>query len=144
MWVQVRLSPLFPLSLYRHRISIDGAWALSRGRFWTLLGAYLVVMIPLFLVGAMLGWWYMGSYFAEIAAAQNDPALVQAAAQNFAAQQAAMGVPMRIFFTSVMTLFAVFAGTLWLGVAASATRALLDAQGDVTEEDVYRSAAIFE
>lgn len=143
VWVQVRLSPLFPLSLYRRRISIDAAWSLSRGHFWTLFVAYLAVLLPLFVLGMMLGWWYLGSYIGEVAAAQNDPALVQAAAQNFAAQQAAMGLPLRLVLTLVMSLFAIAGGTLWLGVAASATRALLDEQGDVTEEDVYRSAAIF-
>jgi hypothetical protein len=144
VWVQVRLSPLFPLSLYRQRISIDGAWALSRGRFWILFAAYLIVLVPLLVVGMALGWWYMGGYFAEIAAAQGDPALIQAAAQNFAAQQAAMGVPLRIFVTLVMALFTMIGATLWFGVAASATRALLDASSEVSETEVYRSAAIFE
>jgi hypothetical protein len=144
VWVQVRLSPLFPLSLYRHRISIDGAWALSRGRFWKLFAAYLIVLIPLIVAGLVLGWWYMGSYFAEISAAQGDPALIQAAAENFAAQQAAMGTPMRILITLGMALFTIVGTTSWFGVAASATRALLDAGSELTEEEVYRSAAIFE
>ncbi|WP_404335086.1 hypothetical protein AB2M62_15205 [Sphingomonas sp. MMS12-HWE2-04] len=144
VWVHVRLSPLFPLTLYRHRISIDEAWSLSRGRFWTLFTAYLAVLVPLFVVGALLGWWYMGSYLGEVAAAQNDPALIQTAAQNFAAQQAAMGLPTRILLTLVSSLLGIVGGTLWLGVAASATRALLEERGDVTEADVYRSAAIFE
>lgn len=144
IWVQVRLSPLFPLSLYRHRISIDGAWALSRGRFWKLFAAYLIVLIPLAVAGLVLGWWYLGGYFAEISAAQGDPALVQAAAQNFAAQQAAMSVPLRILVMFGMALFTIVGTTLWFGVAASATRALLDAGSEVSEEEVYRAAAIFE
>lgn len=144
IWVQVRLSPLFPLSLYRHRISIDGAWALSRGRFWALFGAYLAVLVPLAVVAMGLGWWYMGGYFAEISAAQGEPVLIQEAARNFAAQQTAMGLPMRILIMFGTALFTIFGSTLWLGVMASATRALLEDRGDVTEEEVYRSAAIFE
>lgn len=49
--VAVRLNPAGGLTVARGRIEIAGAWRATRGRFWTLLGAHLIV------VAVMLAVW---------------------------------------------------------------------------------------
>ncbi|HEV2816973.1 MAG TPA: hypothetical protein VGW40_07115 [Allosphingosinicella sp.] len=44
-WILVRLSLAYPLTLMRGRIVIGESWQLSRGRFWTLFGGYLIVVL---------------------------------------------------------------------------------------------------
>jgi hypothetical protein len=59
----VRLSVVYPLVLVRRRISLDAGWELTRGHFWSLLGAYmlagLAMMVPvtlaLFAFAAIIG-----------------------------------------------------------------------------------------
>lgn len=144
VWVQVRLVPLFPLSLYRHRISVDGAWALSRGRFWTLFASYLVVFVPLAIVGAIVMSVFMGGYFGALAAAGGNPTAIEAAQASFAAEQAGRGWAAQLLTILVWTVFGAAASVLWLGLSASATRALLAERGEVSEDEVYRTAELFE
>jgi hypothetical protein len=42
IFLAVRLSLASPLTFDTHRISIVAAWRITRGRFWRLLGAYLI------------------------------------------------------------------------------------------------------
>lgn len=50
VFLLVRLSVVYPLVLVRKRISLDAGWELTRGHFWSLLGAYLLaglaMMVP--------------------------------------------------------------------------------------------------
>jgi hypothetical protein len=41
-FVGVRLSLASPLAFDRHRIDLAAAWSMTRGRFWPMLGAYLI------------------------------------------------------------------------------------------------------
>lgn len=43
LFLLVRLSVVYPLVLVRRRISIDAGWELTRGHFWSLLGAYILI-----------------------------------------------------------------------------------------------------
>jgi hypothetical protein len=144
IWVQVRLVPLFPLSLQRKRISVDGAWALTRGKFWTLFAAYLVVLVPLAIVSIILFSLLMGSYLAAIFGAAGNPAAIESAQLEFAAQQAARGWVVQLVTMLGWTAFGAVASVLWIGLSASATRALLAERGEVSEDEVYRTAELFE
>jgi hypothetical protein len=42
VFVAVRLSLVSPLAFARGRIDLAGAWAMSRGRFWPIFGAYVI------------------------------------------------------------------------------------------------------
>ncbi|UYY57494.1 hypothetical protein [Sphingomonas sp. S2-65] len=50
VFVLVRLSVVYPLVLVRRRISLDAAWDLTRGHFWSLLGAYVLIALMTMLV----------------------------------------------------------------------------------------------
>lgn len=45
LWVTVRLSLAGALTVLRGRIVLGEAWRATRGRFWTLFGAYLVIWL---------------------------------------------------------------------------------------------------
>lgn len=55
VWLLVRLSLTGPMTLMRGKLSIGEGWALTRGHFWKLLGAYFIAFV-LAVVVAMLGW----------------------------------------------------------------------------------------
>lgn len=50
IWVGVRLSLLFPATVAEGRIDIGRAWAMTRGRFWPLVGLTLLVFVMLFVM----------------------------------------------------------------------------------------------
>jgi len=79
-WFQVRVSLMFPLTLMRGRISITEGWRLSRGRFWTLFGAYFIIFLLLLVLWSAVASVTMGPYFAEIMRSGMTPEALQAAA----------------------------------------------------------------
>ncbi|MAX00735.1 MAG: hypothetical protein CMN72_14055 [Sphingomonas sp.] len=54
VFVSVRLALAFPLTVLRRRIVIGEAWRRSRGNFWALFGAFLVIFLIYSLVSALL------------------------------------------------------------------------------------------
>jgi hypothetical protein len=131
IWAQVRLSLIFPLSFYRGRITVDEAWDLTRGRFWTLFGSYLTVMLVGALLYGALMWVMLGDYLIAVAQAQNDPERVQAAMLAFAAKQAAMPLAAKIGMGLLGTLLFAIGLALGPGLLASATGELLAERGEL-------------
>lgn len=85
VWLQVRISLAGALTVLRGRIVVREAWRLTRGRFWTLFGVYLLVGVAYFaLTFALLGIVNPGLLTAY--AGGMDPVAMQAAL----AQQQAM------------------------------------------------------
>lgn len=81
IWVEVRLSLAFPLTLMRGRLVVGEAWQVTRGRFWTLFGAYLVGVLIVVVVSAVVFLPVMGGYFAESIRASGDPQRLNAVMQ---------------------------------------------------------------
>ena len=54
-WVAVRLSLAGPMTFAERRVQVFGSWGVTRGRFWSLFGCYLLAWIFAVLVG-VLGW----------------------------------------------------------------------------------------
>lgn len=44
LWVSVRLSPAAATSVARQKFAFFGAWGVTRGRFWDLLGAFFIIL----------------------------------------------------------------------------------------------------
>ena len=87
IWLEVRLSLAFPLTLLRRRIIIGESWRLTRGRFWTLFGAYLVLFVVFLVFWSVVASLTAGSYLAEVMRAAGNPQRIQQAAQAQMARQ---------------------------------------------------------
>lgn len=134
VWIWVRLSLLFPLTFHRRKISVDAAWALSRGRFWTLFGAYLVAVLVVVALGLAIVWVTMGDYLAATWAAGRDFEAVQRAQAAFVAHQMQMPGWMRLAQMLLSSFLSILSFVLAAGIPASATRELLIEQGQGSEE----------
>lgn len=130
IWLWVRLSLLFPLTFHRRKISVDAAWDLARGRFWTLFGAYFIVLLMMFLLIGAAVWVMMGDYIAAIWAAQGNEEQMQRAIAEFTARQVEMPVAMRVGQMLINSLIGIIALALGCGTIASATRELLIERGE--------------
>jgi len=134
IWVEVRISLIFPLSFHRRRMSFDAAWDLTRGRFWLLFACYFLVGLLFVVAGVIVMSFVMGDYIAALLAANGDREQMRAAAAAFAAQQLAMPLVTRILFSVVGAVFFAVGLALGPGLLASATRELL---GDPSEAAVF-------
>lgn len=85
LWVRVSLA--FPLTLLRRRFVLGEAWRLSRGRFWTLLGGYLVLMITVIVISILVSLLVQGDYWAQMIGGDfMDPATQEAMQAEMEAQ----------------------------------------------------------
>lgn len=72
IWAEVRISLCFPLTVMRGQLVIGDGWRLSRGHFWTLFGAYLVVFVILLAVVLLFFVPVYGGYIMDITRAGSD------------------------------------------------------------------------
>ena len=121
MFLWVRVSLAFPLTLLRGRIVLGEAWRLSRGHFWTLFGAYLVLMMIVFGFTLAISLLLQGDYWSLLMQGGDaaDPVVMQMQMEA----QYSPGLPMLLSL-----LFGVVMGGAMIaltgGALASAARAL--------------------
>lgn len=144
IWVLVRISVMYPLTFYRRAITLDEAWSLTRGRFWPLFAAYLVIMVLLIVVFGTLFWFSFRDIFAAASMPATDPYAKDLAFRAAMDQLAAVPLAVRLAIGLVWLVAAVIGSVLWHGMIASATRELLLEEGEVLGEDAESTAAIFE
>ena len=82
IWIMVRLSLVTPLTFLRRKIIIGESWRLTKGHFWSLFGAYLVVFVILMVIGIAVGVVTTGSYFAALIESMGNPDATEAAMQQ--------------------------------------------------------------
>jgi len=143
IWLSVRVSLIFPMTFHRRRFAIDEGWALGRGRFWTMFGAYLVVWIVIIAVSLIFFWSIFGALFAMIGSG-GDPVAQRVAVEQMMESRAAAGIASMIFTMVGGAVLALLSFVLGYGVVGSAARELLSERGDVTEEEAEYTAQIFE
>lgn len=144
IWVGVRISLMYPLTFYRRAMTLDEAWSLTRGRFWPLFAAYLVITVLLLVVFGGLFWFSFRDIFAAMSLPDTDPYSKQLAVRAAFEQLAAVPLVTRLLVGLVWLVAAVIGSVLWHGMIASATRELLLEDGEVLGEDAESTAAIFE
>ncbi len=140
IYVGVRLAPASATSVGRRRFSFFSVWSVSRGRFWELFGAFLILIVLNVVVSSVLSVVAFSVVFAG-AFANLDPnlmadpesflaAYMQSLAQVFATPGSiAMFVGYYIVSGAIGIVFYV----LFYGVNARAVQAAL-AEGKITEE----------
>lgn len=81
IWLWVRLSLVFPLTLLRRRFIIGESWRLTRGKFWTLFAGYLVIVLIDVAISIAAGLATSGSYLADMIRHAGDPEAMEQAMQ---------------------------------------------------------------
>lgn len=135
IYLLVRFSLAFPLTLHRRAFAIGEAWRLSRGNFWKLFGAGLVVTVIGFVLSIAVNVVAAGGYFADMIAAAGNPEAVALAAERQAAAMSGLSMLMILQAIGGAVIAAVWI-TLSGGSAATAARLLVQGEFD-DAEDVF-------
>jgi len=130
----VRLSLAGPLTILERKIAIGPAWRASRGNFWRLFGAYLVISLLIFVVYMVFGFIQMGPVMTDMLH-PTDPAAHE---RVLAWQSANYGLsPRGLVFAVIGGILYGFATALQGGMVAVATAQLLDIRGGQTLGEVF-------
>jgi hypothetical protein len=132
-WYYIRFGLAFPLTIMREKIVIGEAWRITRGRFWALFAASLVVLLIIFLLWMVLSSITSGGYFAELARSGGNPVAVQKAAQAQMARQFGGFTGTTVAIWIVGGIIGALTVTLWGGAAATAAQQLTFSPDDIAE-----------
>lgn len=133
-WLMTRLALAGPLTILQRKIVIGPAWRLSRGHFWQLLGAYLVIMLMLFVVYAAFFLVRMGPAMTDMLHPTDQAAALRVAS----AQAAAYTLSLKnIVIALVTALILGFAHALYAGGIAVAAAQLVDRGGGQRLSEVF-------
>jgi len=129
IYAEVRLSLAFPLTFVRRNFVIGEAWRLTKGRFWTLFGAYFVIWLLVMVLMAILVGLAVAPFFSELAQGGNTPEAARLAFQHEMEQFARVDAA-NVGFALGGALVSGLAIALFGGAVAIAARDLLpDEQG---------------
>ncbi len=144
IFLWVRLSLALPLTFATRRIGIDQSWSLTRGHFWTLFLAYLVIAIITMVVGILVALPYLGAIFGVMAEAMRNPASAQQAQAHMMAAMFDRPLPILIGLAVLGGIAQALILAIGTGATATAARELLLANGEVLEDDADSVAAVFD
>jgi hypothetical protein len=133
IWLQVRLALAFPLTLLRRRFVLAESWRLTRGRFWALLGALLVLFLILLVLFAATAAMTQGSYWSTLLSGGGFGAdgVREASARQAAAQLAVS--PMTVVGWVASGIAGGLMVALFGGATATAARLLADDTDRIAE-----------
>lgn len=124
IWFWTRFSLAFPLTLLRGRIVIGEAWRITRGHFWTLFTAMLVIFLIVLVLWTLLSLIISGNYYAQLMHSGGDPVAMQQAAQQQMARQFGAITGMTVVGWIVSAIVGGLTIAIWGGAAATAARLL--------------------
>ncbi|MET3713577.1 MFS family permease [Sphingomonas trueperi] len=137
LFVQVRLSIALPLTYLYEAITVDEAWAQSRGHFWSIFGAFAVLTMLIAAAGlALLALFFLPILATLVQTGANAQALMETllmivlAAKNLPAAS-------QVLLVSAMLVLAALSFVLMTATLASAARTMLGLQ-DGQIEDLRR------
>lgn len=125
VWLCVRLSLAFPLTLLREEIIIGESWRLTKGRFWTLFGGFFVIWLILMLIAIVVAAITAGSYWADLMESGFTPEGMEAAAQRQIQRQFSMSATVIIGWI-LNALLGGLSIALFGGAVATAARDLTE------------------
>jgi hypothetical protein len=124
-WFYVKLSLSFPLTLLRRRFVMGEAWTLSKGRFWTLFGAYFVIFVIMFVLSVVVALITQQEYFsAVLRGGFNSESAQQAAARQYERLGLGGMDAMTVINWVLSSALGTMGLTLWGGATATAAREL--------------------
>jgi len=133
LWLGTRFSLAGPLTILERKIIIGRSWRMTRGNFWRLLGAYLVIIVLLVVV-------YGGLSLLRTPglATMFHPSSLEAQQQLIAAQAGAFSFSLKNIVIAIATsIVGGFALALHAGVTAVATAQLVDRRGEQHLSEVF-------
>jgi hypothetical protein len=131
-WYFVRFGLAFPLTILREKIVIGEAWRITRGRFWPLFAASLVVFVIMMLLWTIVSTLLNFTYFQDLAQAQGNPVAIQQAMQAQMARQFSLSAASLAIWVPGAVIGAISI-TLWGGAAATAVRLLTFNSEEIAE-----------
>ncbi len=138
LWVAVRLAPASAMTIRDRRLKFFDAWGASRGRFWSLFGAYIVLAIIIFFA-SVIAWFVMGTVVVNALMA-NAHALEQAMDNPVQLVSALMRIdilgPIAAAYLTGLILQG-FCGYMWAGPAALAAKTDRRGGGITQAPDVF-------
>jgi hypothetical protein len=132
-WLSVRLSLSFPLTLLRGSITISESWRLTRHRFWTLFGGFLLIYLLLLILSLGAAAVTMGDYWRVLARDGFAMQSLQAASNAQLAHQLGPIDAAMILGWILAGLTTAITIALQGGALATAARELADARADMAE-----------
>lgn len=127
IWAAVRISPCGPLTIYREKVMIGPAWRLTRGAFWRLFGAYVLMAIVMFVA-------YMVIFAVEIGASGANFSDPQGAVRALQAMQGGTSMGQRIMYSLLTGIVGGLGIALQAGMTGVATRQLLGLSDDKLQQ----------
>lgn len=123
-WLTTRLSLSYPLTILRREFVVFESWSLTKGRFWSLFGAYFVIFLLWFLLALAFSAVTSGSYILEMIRGGFSDEAMRSAMEHQRADQLA-GITPRIILSWILSALAGSLGiALFAGASATATRAI--------------------
>jgi hypothetical protein len=133
VWFCTRFALAFPLTLLRGKIIIGEAWRVTRGRFWPLFTAFLVVFLIMIVLFTILSVATNAGYFTQLAKSAGDPVAVQRAAQQQMAEQFGAINAMMVVRWVLSGIVGGLSIAIWGGTVATAARELTVNVDDIAE-----------
>jgi hypothetical protein len=138
LFVQLRLSIALPLTYLYETITVDEAWAQSRGHFWSIFGAFAALAILLALAGlALLAAFFLPILATLVQAGVNAQAVMQTVLMLVIAAKNLPAAAQVLLVCGMLALVAL-GFVLMTATLASAARTMLGLQ-DGQIEDLQRA-----
>lgn len=127
IWAAVRISPTGPLTIYREKVMIGPAWRLTRGAFWRLFGAYVLMAIVMLVA-------YMVIFAVQLGAQGASLSNPQEVVRAMQAMQGGAAMGQRIVYSLLTGIVGGVGIALQAGMTAVATRQLLGLTDDKLQQ----------
>lgn len=124
IWFATRFALAYPLTVMRGKLVIGESWRITRGRFWPLFAAFLIVLLlvlALWIVGSLVT---SGGYFAELARNGGDRTALEHASQQQMARQLGGVTGTMVAGWVIGAIAGALGVALWGGTVATAAREL--------------------
>lgn len=120
LWLAVRLAPAAATSVARRRFAFFDAWKVSKGRFWALFGAFLLLILMYFVLCIVVGvaaGVFIGAMMAPLI--QADPQTPEAAMRAFANPPVLIGLGL-IYGVMIVAAFVLYVAMFGVNARAAA------------------------
>jgi|KBSMisStandDraft_5_1062788.scaffolds.fasta_scaffold30391_5 hypothetical protein len=133
-WLMVRFALAAPLTILQRKVVIGPAWRLSRGHFWSLLGAYIVVLLLVFVIYAVVLMIRMGPVMTDLLHPTDQAAALRVASAQIEGFTLSLK---NIVITAISSVVFGFAHALYAGGIAVAAAQLSGGGGERRLNEVF-------